>query len=158
MTNSLHPVDCSPPGSSVDEKEYQGVLPCPPPGYLPDPGTKPASLVSSALAGGLLPLGAIWGAPRQSPHFPLEPPLPTLHSPARKGLTPSTWLSPGQSENCLTLATVTGSGSGTQLGPHSAQFSSVAQSCLTLCDPMSCSTPGLPVQHQLPPSTQTHVY
>ena len=30
------------------------------------------------------------------------------------------------------------------------QFSSVAQSCLTLCDPMNCSTPGLPVHHQLP--------
>ena len=35
------------------------------------------------------------------------------------------------------------------------QFSSVAQSCLTLCDPMDCSTPGLPVHHQLPESTQT---
>ena len=34
------------------------------------------------------------------------------------------------------------------------QFSSVAQSCLTLCDPMSCSMPGLPVHHQLPESTQ----
>ena len=34
------------------------------------------------------------------------------------------------------------------------QFSSVAQSCLTLCDPMNCSTPGLPVHHQLPESTQ----
>ena len=32
----------------------------------------------------------------------------------------------------------------------SVQFSSVAQSCLTLCDPMNCSTPGLPVHYQLP--------
>ena len=39
----------------------------------------------------------------------------------------------------------------------SVQFSSVAQSCLTLCDPMNCSTPGLPVHHQLPEFTQTHV-
>ena len=38
------------------------------------------------------------------------------------------------------------------------QFSSVAQSCPTLCDPMSCSTPGLPVHHQLPEFTQTHVH
>ena len=38
------------------------------------------------------------------------------------------------------------------------QFSSVAQSCLILCDPMNCSTPGLPVDNQLPESTQTHVY
>ena len=40
----------------------------------------------------------------------------------------------------------------------SVQFSSVAQLCLTLCDPMNCSTPGLPVHHQLPESTQTHVH
>ena len=38
------------------------------------------------------------------------------------------------------------------------QFSSVAQSCPTLCDPMNCSTPGLPVQHHLPEFTQTHVH
>ena len=37
------------------------------------------------------------------------------------------------------------------------QFSSVAQSCPTLCDPMNRSTPGLPVHHQLPEFTQTHV-
>ena len=38
------------------------------------------------------------------------------------------------------------------------QFSSVAQSCPTLRDPMNHSTPGLPVHHQLPQFTQTHVY
>ena len=38
------------------------------------------------------------------------------------------------------------------------QFSSVAQLCLTLCDPMNRSTPGLPVLHQLPEFTQTHVH
>ena len=38
-----------------------------------------------------------------------------------------------------------------------APFSSVAQSCLTLCDPMDCSTPGLPVHHQLPELTHIHV-
>ena len=37
-------------------------------------------------------------------------------------------------------------------------FSSVAQSCLTLCDPMNCSMPGLPVHHQLLDFTQTHVH
>ena len=41
---------------------------------------------------------------------------------------------------------------------RSVQFSSVAQSCLTLCDPMNRSTPGLPVHHQLPEFTQTHVH
>ena len=40
----------------------------------------------------------------------------------------------------------------------SVQFSSVTQSRLTLCDPMNRSTPGLPVHHQLPESTQTHVH
>ena len=40
----------------------------------------------------------------------------------------------------------------------SVQFSSVAQSCLTLCDPVNNSTPGLPVHHQLLEFTQTHVY
>ena len=39
----------------------------------------------------------------------------------------------------------------------SVQFSSLAQSYLTLCNPMDCSTPGLPVHHQLPEFTQTHV-
>ena len=41
---------------------------------------------------------------------------------------------------------------------HSIQFSSVAQSCPTLCDPMNHSTTDLPVHHQLPEFTQTHVY
>ena len=38
------------------------------------------------------------------------------------------------------------------------QFSLIAQSCPTLSDPMDCSTPGLPVHHQLPKFTQTHVH
>ena len=40
----------------------------------------------------------------------------------------------------------------------SVQFSSVTQSCPTLCDPMNPGTPGLPVHHQLPEFTQTHVH
>jgi len=40
----------------------------------------------------------------------------------------------------------------------SVQFSSVSQSCLPLCDPMDCSTPDLPVHHQLLEFTQTHVH
>ena len=39
-----------------------------------------------------------------------------------------------------------------------AKFNSFIQSCTTLCNPMDCSTPGLPVYHQLPESTQTHVH
>ena len=38
------------------------------------------------------------------------------------------------------------------------QFNSVTESCLTLCDPMDCSTPGLPVHHQLPEFIQTRVH
>ena len=38
------------------------------------------------------------------------------------------------------------------------QFSSVTQSCPTLCDPLNRSTPGLPVHHQLPEFTQTHIH
>ena len=40
----------------------------------------------------------------------------------------------------------------------SVQFSSVTQSCLTHCDPMNHSTPGLPFHYQLPEFTQTHVH
>ena len=43
------------------------------------------------------------------------------------------------------------------LGYCRIQFSSIAQSCLAFCDSMNCSMPGLPVHHQLPESTQTHV-
>ena len=48
-----------------------------------------------------------------------------------------------------------GVGGSTALG---VVFSSVAQSHPTLCDPMNCSTPGLPVHHQLPQFTPTHVH
>ena len=40
---------------------------------------------------------------------------------------------------------------------NSYQFSSVAELCLTPCDPLDCSTPGFPVHHQLPEPAQTHV-
>ena len=47
---------------------------------------------------------------------------------------------------------------GISLSFSSVQFSSVAQSCPTLCDPMNRSTPGLPVHHHLPVFTQTHIH
>ena len=50
----------------------------------------------------------------------------------------------GSDESCLVGASV--------------QFGSVAQSCPTLCDPRNLSTPGLPVHHQLPEFTQTHIH
>ena len=45
-----------------------------------------------------------------------------------------------------------------EIGWVSVQFSSVAQPCPTVCDPMNCSTPGLPVHHQLPEFTQTRIH
>ena len=64
--------------------------------------------------------------------------------------------SPFSSQNSLSFLTVTTAVS-VQFN-HSVQFSSGAQSCPTLCDPMNRSTPGLPVHHQLPEFTQTHVH
>ena len=46
----------------------------------------------------------------------------------------------------------------TEVDIRSDQIRSVAQSCLTFCDPMNRSTPGLPVHHQLPEFTETHVH
>ena len=46
----------------------------------------------------------------------------------------------------------------TEMLCYQVQFSSVAQLCPTLCNPMNCSTPGLPVHHQLLEFTQTHVH
>ena len=47
---------------------------------------------------------------------------------------------------------------GLRPGYRSVQFSSVAHSCPTLCEPLDCSTPGLPVHRQFPGLTQTHVH
>ena len=44
------------------------------------------------------------------------------------------------------------------IGNVTVQFSSVTQSCPTLCDPMDCSTPGFLVHHQLPELAQTHIH
>ena len=73
---------------------------------------------------------------------------------------------------CLNLACINGENNSTecidfevfeQFLEHNkchihVQFSSVSQSCLTLCNPMDCSTPDLPVHHQFPEFTQTHVH
>ena len=75
--------------------------------------------------------------PRDLPHAGIEP-VP-LTSPALAGGLPL--VPPGKPTPLV-----------------SVQFSSVAQLCPTLCDPMSRSTPGLPVHHQLPEFTQTHVH
>ena len=75
--------------------------------------------------------------------------LPCLHERLTdKQLSPTKWFSPEGREQRTLLFTIL----------SSVQFSSVAQSCPTLCDPMNRSTPGLPVHHQLPEFTQTHIH
>ena len=64
--------------------------------------------------------------------------------------------SPAGRLNIIALGIDLGAGCYRLSGLH--QFSLVTQSCPTLCDPMNCSTPGLPVYHQLPEFTQTHVH
>ena len=61
----------------------------------------------------------------------------------------------GDSESCLIFRKSVYSSYTRRNQPS---FSSVTQSCLTLCDPMDCSTPGLPVHHQLQELVQTHVH
>ena len=68
------------------------------------------------------------------------------------------WPETTQKPNNITIKPETVSDSGRAVLPGSLQFSSVAQSCLTLCDPMDYSTPGFPVHHQLPELAQTHVH
>ena len=69
-------------------------------------------------------------------------------NPWRKAWQPTLIFLPGESHGWRSMAGYT----------PSVQFSSVAQSCPTLCDPMNHSTPGLPVHHQLPEFTQTHIH
>ena len=90
----------------------------------------------------------------------MEKPLPTP-PPAKQGsksLTPA--LPEGQLFLAHLLSLHTGlrceKGGATSFGYRSV--SSVAQSCLTLCNPMVRSMPGLPVHHQLPELTETHVH
>ena len=75
------------------------------------------------------------------------------------GLVPGSGRSPevGNS-NLLQFACLENSMDRSLAGYSPVQFSSLAQSCLTLYDPMDCSTPGLLVHQQLPKFTQTHVH
>ena len=95
-------------------------------------------------------------------HFLLHGIFPTLGS--NLHLLPCRLILYQESKNSLLSHQESFKGNETTLwycnGGHVSpvQFSSVAQSCPTLCDPMNRSTPGLPVHHQLPESTQTHVH
>ena len=61
-------------------------------------------------------------------------------------------------QRCLKKWWSVGERSGEYSRWYTVQFSSVTQLCPILCDPMNCSTPGLPVLHKLPEFTQTHVH
>ena len=91
-----------------------------------------------------------------------------IHSNSKKGSEKSRWSRDfyhiGQRASPLTLslthrrgAVYMGMAEKSQLF-YSVLFSSVAQPCSTLCDPVDCSTPGFPVHHQLLELTQTHVH
>ena len=118
-------------------QEYWSGLPCLPLGDLPNPGIEPRSPTLQAF---------------QVDSLPAEPP----GKPKNTGVGSLSLLRrifPTQESNwgllhCRWILY--------QLSY--LQFSSIAQSCPTLCDPMNCSTPGLPVHHQLPEFTQTHVH
>ena len=124
-------------------QEYLSRLPCPPPGDLPNTGIKPRT---PALQAGSLPS---------------EPP----GEPKNSGLGSLSLLKEFQPRNstgvsCICrqiLSQLSYQGSPEQ-HLSSVQFSSVTQSCPTLCSPMNHSTPGLPVHQQFPESTQIHVH
>ena len=104
-------------------QEYWSVLPFHFPGYLPDPGIEPTSLLQCRW---ILNLWATWEA---------KLPMSMVKTLRFNFSTQSSFLF---------------------LQSICIQFSSVTQWCLTLCDPMNHSTPGLPVYHELPGFTQTH--
>jgi len=87
LCNSVWTVACqAPPSMRFSRQEYWSGLPCPPPGYLPNPGIEPTSLMSLVLKGGFFTTSATWEAPDwvwRPQHIPVptrsfhEPPLLT---------------------------------------------------------------------------------
>ena len=122
------------------KQEYWSGLPHPSPGDLPDPGMESTSRMSPTMADGFFTTNAMWEVQDSGPPLFNYSILNNLHMPV-----PKSQLS---SEEMQTLLE----------NISSVQFSSVTQSCPTLCNPMNHSTPGLTVHHQLPEFTQTHVH
>ena len=140
-------------------QEYWSGLPCPPPWDLPHPGIKP---ISPALQGRFITT--------EPPGKPLAISNPRIRmKKEREGVLGVSkdpcnasccwWAPPPVSQTPQHPQDTCAGLKPTEVSdcPSSVQFSSVAQSCPTLCDPMNRSTPGLPVHHQLPEFTQTHV-
>ena len=86
-----------------------------------------------------------------------QEPSPTPQFKSINSLVLSFLYSPTLSSKCLTLRHFLSLISSLLVG-ISVQFSSVSQSCSNLCNPMNPSTPCLPVHHQLPEFTQTHIH
>ena len=143
MSDSATPwtVTCQDP-LSMGILQARSGLPCPPPRDLPKPGIKPRFPA--------LQLDSLLSEPPKKPKntgvgslFLLQRSFPIQES--NWGLLLCRWF-------------FTSWATREAHGLASVQFSSVAQLCPTLCDPMNRSTPGLPVHHQLPEFTQTHVH
>ena len=141
-------MDYSTPGSSVHRiffrQEYWSGLPFPSPGDRPNPGIQPPSLVSPILSGRFFTTNAT-GEAQMLWHTDSSLPASSVHGILQARILE--WVAISFYRDFKIL-----------LKNTSVQFSSVAQSCPTLCDPMNCSTPGLPVRHQLPEFTQTHIH
>ena len=131
------------------QKDWNG-LPFPPPGHLPDPGIKLKSPASLALAGRFFT-----SEPLEKPlvysgsflnslfYFFLGKLCGSIDHPKKK--KKSYFIPKTHAMKVLIVSS-------------SFKFSSVTQSCLTVCNPMDRSMPGLPVHHQLSEFTQTHVH
>jgi len=139
------PVDCSPPGSSVHGILQARILEwvvISSPGDIPKPGIEPCLHCRQML----YPLSH-QGSPTGE-----EGRAITNTSRKNKAAGP-------KQKWCSAVDVSHGEGKKQYwIGTCNIQFSSVTQSCLTLCNPMDCSTPGFPVHHQLPEHTQTHVH
>ena len=123
-------------------QEYRRGLPCPPPGDLPNLGIEPRS-------------PTLWADSLLS-----EPPgKPKKIGVGNLSLLKGIFLTQASNWGFLHYRQIF-----TSLATRKAhfllsvQFCSVAQSCLTFCNPMDCSRPGFPVLHQLPELTQTHIH
>ena len=91
----------------------------------------------------------LWPHGRQHARLPCLSPTPRAYS---NSCPLSQWCHPTITSSVVPFSSCL------QSFPASVQFSSVTQSCPTLCDPMDCTTPDFPVHHQLPGLTQTYVH
>ena len=130
---------CSPPGFSTGffRQEYWSGLLCSLPGDLPNPGIKPMCLPFPALVGRFFTTHLVVKCTALLNSLFKSKVILTLRvyhlwvCISKKSRFPSSW---------------------------SVQFNWVTHLSLTLCDPMDCSPPGLPVHHQLPELAQTHIH